>query len=327
MPRIIIQAGHENRTSGATGAPGEQTFNKDTSNRVADKLRSKGFEVKRVDADPTSAEIAGDWDLFLAIHYDADVYNADGGFVDFPEPSTDGATAKSQQIAKALADVYFEQTKIRNVPSRSNKNTRYYYMWKSVSSKTPCVIIECGVGNRRDKDYNPLNTDRELVANAISSGILKAFNIEGGSVSDTLVIQKSDFDRLMKASQLGDKLINGLHVTGNIADKTDEQINQIIAERNNDALDTVRKDGYNDGRTHTLATVSERLGLPTVATTEDELITGINGLIEEANSSGGQNGSQNIEPPTIIVLNDGTKWERNGLIFENNKMTGNYKKI
>jgi len=183
------------------------------------------------------------------------------------------------------------------------------------------------IRNRKEKDYNPLNTDRELVASAISNGILKAFNIEGGDMADTIVIQKTDFDRLMKASQLGDKLINGLHVAGNIADKSDEQINQIIAERNNDAFDRARKDGYNDGRTQVITSVSSRVGLPTVATTEDALVAGINGLIEEANSSNGQNGSQTVEPPEIITLKDGSKWQRNGLTFESNKLTGNYKQL
>lgn len=180
MPKIIIQAGHQGRTSGATGAPGEQSFNTDISDRVAEKLRSKGFEVKRVSADPSNAQISGDWDLFLTIHYDADVYNDHGGFVDFPEPSTDGATQRSQELARALSDVYFQRTGIKNVPGRSNKNTRFYYMWKRLSAKTPCVIIECGVGARKPKDNDPLNTNRDLVASAIADGILKGFGIQGG---------------------------------------------------------------------------------------------------------------------------------------------------
>lgn len=185
--RILIQAGHEGRTTGATGAPGEQAFNKDTANRVADALRAKGVEVKRVNADPTDAEIAGDWDLFLTIHYDADVYNADGGFVDFPEPSTDGATVKSQAIAKALTEEFFPTTGIRNVPSRSNANTRFYYMWKRISAKTPCVIIECGVGNRQPKDNDPLNTNRQLAVNGIMKGLTKALNLAGEPMPNNLL--------------------------------------------------------------------------------------------------------------------------------------------
>ena len=67
--RIILQAGHEGRTSGATGAPSEQSFNIDISNQVAFELSKRGFTVQRVNADPKPEEIWGDWDLFLAIHY------------------------------------------------------------------------------------------------------------------------------------------------------------------------------------------------------------------------------------------------------------------
>lgn len=177
MPKIILQAGHEGRTSGATGAPNEKGFNVDIANQVRDILVGKGFEVRRVNADPKSTETAGDWDLFLSIHYDADVYGTGGYFVDFPEPSTDGATQRSQEIAKTLSEEYGRVTAIVNHPERSNRNTRYYYMWKSLSSKTPCVIIECGVGMHVPDDHTTLHFNRPLVAEGISRGICKAFSI------------------------------------------------------------------------------------------------------------------------------------------------------
>lgn len=178
MPKIILQAGHESRTSGAIGAPNEQSFNVDVSNQVAEQLRILGVEVKRVNADPKPAEISGDWDLFLAIHYDADVYGKGGYFVDFPEPSTDGATDRSQAICKALSEVYGATTGIVNHPERSNKNTRFYYMWKSVSAKTPCVLIECGVGMHTPDDHAILHMNRPLVVKGIVEGLKKALNIQ-----------------------------------------------------------------------------------------------------------------------------------------------------
>ena len=176
--RVILQAGHSGRTTGATGAPGERAHNISVSDKVAEKLRIAGVEVRRVNADPTAGEIAGDWDLFLSIHYDSDSYNADGGFVDYPEPSTDGATVKSQAIAKTLEQVYFQTTGIRNVPARSNRNTRYYYMWKLISSATPCVIIECGVGNRKPKDWDILHDNQALEVTGITNGILQALKVK-----------------------------------------------------------------------------------------------------------------------------------------------------
>jgi len=177
MKRIILQAGHEARTSGATGAPNEQSFNVDISNKVADELRLRGFEVRRVNADPKPEEIAGDWDLFLAIHYDADVYGVGGGFIDFPEPSTDGATVESQRIAYLIRQEYFGTTGIVSRPERSNAKTRYYYMWKSLSAKTPCVLIECGVGMHVPDDWQILHFERPKVVEGLVKGICLAFNV------------------------------------------------------------------------------------------------------------------------------------------------------
>lgn len=177
--KICIQSGHEGRTSGATGAPGEQEFTRRIANTLAEKLRARGITVYRLDADVDTSDekeaLKQDFDLFLAIHGDADVYNDGGGFVDFPEPSTDGATKESQRIAKAIESQYFDHTGIVNHPERSNKNTRYYYMWSQLSLKTPCVIVECGVmQNAHDK---VILSDTERVANALLRGVLKAFDI------------------------------------------------------------------------------------------------------------------------------------------------------
>lgn len=175
--KICIQAGHGGRTSGATGSPNEQSFNIDISNQVAFELSKRGFTVQRVNADPKPEEIGGDWDLFLAIHYDADIYGMGGGFVDFPEPSTDGATVESQRIAYLLRQEYFGTTKIVSHPERSNINTRKYYMWAKLSAKTPCVLIECGVGMHIPDDHQILHFNRPLVVEGIVKGICLAFNV------------------------------------------------------------------------------------------------------------------------------------------------------
>jgi len=96
-----------------------------------------------------------------------------GGFVDFPEPSTDQATSESQRIAKAIESVYFKESGIRNVPSRRNANTKYYYMWSALSAKTPCAILE--MGESIDPHDSVILNDTERVAKAILGGINKAF--------------------------------------------------------------------------------------------------------------------------------------------------------
>lgn len=189
--KLCIQAGHAERTTGAIGAPNEQSFNIDISNKVANELRLRGFEVRVVNADPLPQEIAGDWDLFLAIHYDADIYGTGGGLVDYPEPSTDGATVESQRIAYLLRQEYFGTTGIVSHPERSNVNTRYYYMWKFLSSKTPCVLIECGVGMHVPDDWQILHFERPKVVEGIVKGICLAFNIPYNLPTTTVTISTS----------------------------------------------------------------------------------------------------------------------------------------
>ncbi len=179
MKKICIQAGHVNTTTSVTGAPNEMSFNLDITNTVAGELRKRGFEVKQTDANANvdPAVTGQDFDLCLACHYDSDSYGKGGGFVDFAEPSTDLATAESQRIAKILSTVYFATTGIVNHPERSNDKTRYYYLWKFLTAKTPCVLIECGVGMHVPDDWQILHFNRPLVVEGVVRGICKAFNV------------------------------------------------------------------------------------------------------------------------------------------------------
>ena len=54
-------------------------------------------------------------DRFLALHYDAYINGSIGGFADYPEPSTDGATVESQRITKVINEVYFPESGIQYV--------------------------------------------------------------------------------------------------------------------------------------------------------------------------------------------------------------------
>ncbi len=184
MKRIVIQAGHVNikfnslvDLRNSTGAPNEQEFTLRIANKLSEILRSKGFEVKQTDANANDDKSITDkdWDLFISCHYDANIYGTGGGFIDFPEPSTDGSTAEGQRIVKALEDEYFKNSGIENKPQRRNANTKYYYMWAQLSYKTPCAIIECGVG--LDAHDSVILADTDRVANAIAKGVCKSFGI------------------------------------------------------------------------------------------------------------------------------------------------------
>jgi N-acetylmuramoyl-L-alanine amidase len=175
MKKIMLQAGHAGVTTGATGAPGEKELNLRIRTRLSEILISKGLQLFLVDANPPDSQLNQDFDLFLALHGDADYPNDGGsGFTDFPEPSTDAATAESQRLAKEIASEYFKNSGIKEV-SHSNPNTRYYYMWARLSAKTPCVILE--MGQVQDPHDKVILADTERVASAIARGVCKGLGV------------------------------------------------------------------------------------------------------------------------------------------------------
>lgn len=77
MATIVIQRGHVPRTSGATGAPGEQQFAREAADRCAYHIRKVGHAVKIIDADVPDSYYRGD--AFFALHYDSSRNPSIGG--------------------------------------------------------------------------------------------------------------------------------------------------------------------------------------------------------------------------------------------------------
>lgn len=184
MKLICLQAGHENISNNcslnlrsSTGAPGEAAFTVRIRNRLSEILISKGFQVQLVDAnyncDPEAPK--KDFDLFLAIHYDADSPNGSGGCIGTPDPSQDSATLESVRIRDVMRSEYFKNTGINENNNKIGANILYYYMWADLSAKTPCVLIECGEG--KDSHDSVILADTDRVCNAIARGICKAFDM------------------------------------------------------------------------------------------------------------------------------------------------------
>lgn len=198
---ICLQAGHEGRTSGAVGAPGEIELNVRIRNRLSQILIDRGFMVQLVNADPTKAEYYKDFDLFLALHGDADIYGIGGGVVACIAPppfdSSEESNAESRRIRDVIASIYFKETGIVNHPERSNVNMTKYYMWSKLTPKTPCVIIEMGVV--QDAHDKVLLANTELIASALGRAICKAFGV---AYDIDLPPVETEVDRLKK--QIGD---------------------------------------------------------------------------------------------------------------------------
>lgn len=178
--KVCIQAGHKGTVSGSTGAPGERDWNSTIVPLVAKLLRDKGVEVYETDAAGynDSKVTSTDWDLFLAVHYDADIYGDRGGFVDYPDPSADMVWEKSKSLSYKIGEHYFKTTGIPERPSRSNANTKFYYMWQYLTPNTPCVLIECGVGWRKPEDYEVLRKDNHnYIAQILADAVLHALGM------------------------------------------------------------------------------------------------------------------------------------------------------
>lgn len=179
--KICIQSGHINSQYSSlklgAGAPGEQIVTKAVGDMLAAMCRERGIEVVHTDAnaynDPNVTKT--DFNLFLSLHCDADYAGDNGsGFADFPEPRTDYVTGESQRICAIFNDVYFKETKIV-YKNRSNDNTRFYYMWKYLTPKTPCVLIE--MGQCQDPHDKVLLANTKLIASALCRAICKALNV------------------------------------------------------------------------------------------------------------------------------------------------------
>lgn len=182
MKSLLLQAGHQLVSTGATGAPGEQELNVRIRDRLCAILLTKkdssgnsAFTVQLIAAYPNQSDINKDYDLALALHGDANIYGTGGGFVDYPSADVDMVNTESNRIHQCIEDVYFPETGIINHPERSNANTKYYYLWSQLSAKTPCVIMEMGVV--QDAHDKVILADTDRVANGIAKGICKAFNV------------------------------------------------------------------------------------------------------------------------------------------------------
>ena len=233
--RVCLQAGHLNiKTNcnpalrGSTGAGGEVQINEAVRDATAEILERSGVEVKKVDAnfncDPTSAD--EDYDLFLALHCDMD-YAGDGGsgFCDFPEPSTDGATERSQKLAKSIEASFFPAVGI-NIKSRSNANTRYYYMWDALSLNTPCVLIE--MGQVKDPHDAPILQDTARVSKALANAILIALGVvsfldEDISTSVEEYHKLKDVERYSKYWTYNDLISDWVKMYGELVYNTKEK--------------------------------------------------------------------------------------------------------
>jgi len=134
---VLIQAGHEERVSGNTGATGslykETEWNTFVADEVTKQLRSWGIDVKRVPAkvDFTRAKIA------VSIHFDsAKIPCNSGASIGYPNKNSYDFARKWEKLYKA----YFP---FRWHKDNFTKNLKHYYAYKKVDAEK-FLVLELG---------------------------------------------------------------------------------------------------------------------------------------------------------------------------------------
>jgi N-acetylmuramoyl-L-alanine amidase CwlA len=154
----------------------------------------------------------------------------------------------------------------------------------------------------------------------------------GGSMAD-MTISVSDFERLRKASERGDKVLKESGVLNkNIADATDQEITEVIAKVKKTADDLTnitthyeaQKDFVKRLMTNSMA-LSELLGLGTNGN-PDQIYLAVKALKDQSNQTPTQPGTPDTSLPETKTVN-GRAWGLNGLTIDSEgKMVGNYKR-
>jgi len=160
MALVVVQRGHVPRTSGATGAPGEQQFARDTAAKLAPLLKAMGHNVRVIDADVPLSYYRGD--LFVAIHYDSGASSASGASVGYQ--SSEGG-----KFAAAWKRAYVEAGWTRGF--RADNYTanlgQYYGVSNAIrQGNRMAIITESGFhSNTGDKALmSPERTARSIAA-------------------------------------------------------------------------------------------------------------------------------------------------------------------
>lgn len=148
MPTLVVQMGHAGRTTGATGAPGEQAFTQAVGASCARLLDGRGgWRVRLIVADPGLDSYRGD--AFVAVH-------ADGN----NNPAVRGASVGYQNdpgagLAHAWHDAYVRRG-FTGPWHRDNytDNLHYYYGVTNaikVGNRRACIVEAGTITNADDR--------------------------------------------------------------------------------------------------------------------------------------------------------------------------------
>lgn len=167
---VVIDAGHGGRDNGGSyGKVYEKWLALDTSIRLEDKLRQRGFKTvmtRRSDrfiSLSKRAQIGNRYpnSIFVSIHYNFTWKKSVSGLETF------WCSPKSKGLATAVHRGMMSKVKARD---RGVKHARYYVIRHT---RTPAILVEGGfVSNSRERGRTKQGSYREALAEGIAQGIV-----------------------------------------------------------------------------------------------------------------------------------------------------------
>jgi peptidoglycan hydrolase-like protein with peptidoglycan-binding domain len=185
MSLIVVQRGHVPRTSGATGAPGEQQFAIEAAARCVHHINACGHEVRVIDADVPTSYYKGD--AFFALHYDSSRDPGVGG------ASVGYQSSEGAYVARRWKDHYVQNGWTGGFrPDNYTSNLAGYYgVRNAVAAGTRHAIITEAGFHSESADSDPDPDDSVLLASpggpdrigiSIASTVVDLFGVGGGVV-------------------------------------------------------------------------------------------------------------------------------------------------
>ncbi len=166
---VVIQAGHEGRENGNTGAVSHGTqeveWNTLVANQIAKKLQSWGIKVKRIGANtpPINAKIA------VAIHFDgAKAPCSSGASVGYPNKNSQTLAQKWKKRYKKYFPFHWQKDNF-------TKNLADYYAYKIIHAEK-FIVLELGEITCK-KEAKWLKPRLKTIANLIAATIASEFGL------------------------------------------------------------------------------------------------------------------------------------------------------
>jgi N-acetylmuramoyl-L-alanine amidase len=144
---IIIQLGHVGRTTGATGAKGEQEFNKKVGAEMDKLLKNSNVKYRIMGADDWLKPKPNKALIFLALHADGSTNPSARGF-------SMGFKKDSNEVFKELlAKNYAKLSGLKRRKDNYTTGMAKYYGWKNIDCKYTALIEAGFMTNQTEHDW------------------------------------------------------------------------------------------------------------------------------------------------------------------------------